>query len=70
MEAVVLVAALALSLIIAVGGAYGTLMLAMYLIEVATNWTAAPAHARPASSSGWANTLPESAATSEHPLAA
>ena len=71
MEAVVLVAVIALSLAIAVGAAFGSLALAMYLIEVATGWTTAPDRARLERAPAWTDApVPERVGTTEHPIAA
>ena len=70
MEAVVLAAALALSVVIAAGVAYGSLTLAMYLIDVGTEWTTAPADTRRVPSRSWTDALPDAAATTKQPIAA
>jgi hypothetical protein len=67
MEAVVLAAVVTLSLMIAVGAAWASLSLAMYLIDRTAAWTASAATA-PA----WAveAPLPEHATQAREPLAA
>jgi hypothetical protein len=68
MEAVLLVAVLALSVAIAVGAAFGTLTLAMYLVDVAADWTKAPGRRRVAPTAAWTDA--ERTAATERPIAA
>ena len=70
MEAVVLVAVFALSVALAAGAAFGTLALAMYLIDVAADWTRAPGRGRGAQTPAWTDAALPERATTEQPVAA
>lgn len=71
MEALVLVAVLTVSTGLAVAAALGTLMLAMYLIDASTGWTAATPPTRLAGATAWrADAVRPDRPPTEHPIAA